>query len=191
MKTTSILFAGIGGQGIIKASSILATACLNSGFDVKQSEVHGMAQRGGSVVSFVRFGEKVYSPTVEQKTADIILSFEKSETLRWIDYLKSDGFLLINDYEIRPTSLNYTGKTYPERSTVESYLKEIEYKFVNSTEEALKLGDVRVFNTILLGVIAKKIESISIESFHKAIELSVPSKTIQMNLKAFDLGLSL
>ena len=91
-KNISVVFAGIGGQGIIRASSILATAALNAGLDVKQSEVHGMAQRGGSVVSYVKFGEKVFSPAVEPGTADVVIAFEKSEALRWIHYLKKDGF---------------------------------------------------------------------------------------------------
>ena len=122
-KIVSVVFAGIGGQGIIRASSILAMAALNAGLDVKQSEVHGMAQRGGSVVSYVKFGEKVYSPAVEPGTADIVIAFEKSESLRWLHFLKDDGFIVANNMMIKPTSLLYTDKEYPSSQKVEGYLK--------------------------------------------------------------------
>ncbi len=191
MKTTSVLFAGVGGQGIIKASAILASACMESGLDVKQSEVHGMAQRGGSVVSYVKFGEKVYSPAIEEKTADIIISFEKSETLRWLHFLKKDGFLLINNQEIRPTSLSYSGKVYPNDEIILKTIEGFNYKYIDSIKEAQNLGNIKVFNTILIGAFAKYITNITKESFISAISKSVPPKTLEMNMKAFEYGYGL
>ena len=190
MKTQSILFAGIGGQGIIRASSILATAAINEGMDVKQSEVHGMAQRGGSVVSFVRFGEKVYSPTIETGMADVVIAFEKSEALRWIHYLKKDGFIMINNMMIKPTSLLYGDVKYPKVDQIEKSLKGVNYLFMDSIQEAQNLGNPKVFNTIMLGVISKYIPQISEENWVSAIKKSVPPKTVETNLKAFEFGLN-
>jgi len=189
-KNTSVVFAGIGGQGIIRASSVLAMAALNAGLDVKQSEVHGMAQRGGSVVSYVKFGKKVYSPAVEPGTADIVLAFEKSESLRWLHYLKKDGFIVANNMMIKPTSLLYTGKKYPSSEKVENYLKNYKYLFIDSIEEAKKLGNPKVFNTIMLGAISKYIPNIEKEHWINAIKKSVPPKTVETNLKAFEFGLT-
>ena len=190
MKTQSILFAGIGGQGIIRASSILATAAINEGMDVKQSEVHGMAQRGGSVVSFVRFGEKVYSPTIEKGKADVVIAFEKSEALRWIHYLKKDGFIMINNMMIKPTSLLHSDIKYPKVDLIKENLKGVNYLFMDSIQEAQNLGNPKVFNTIMLGVISKYIPEIKKENWINAIKKSVPPKTVETNLKAFEFGLS-
>ncbi len=189
MKTQSILFAGIGGQGIIRASSILATAAINEGMDVKQSEVHGMAQRGGSVVSFVRFGDKVYSPTIEKGTADVVLAFEKSEALRWLDYLKPDGFIMINNMMIKPTSLIHGKVKYPEVDKIKDALDGINYLFMDSIQEARSLGNAKVFNTIMLGVISKYID-IKQDNWINAIKRSVPPKTVETNLKAFEFGIN-
>ena len=190
MKTQSILFAGIGGQGIIRASSILATAAINEGMDVKQSEVHGMAQRGGSVVSFVRFGDKVYSPTIETGMADVVIAFEKSEALRWIHYLKKDGFIMINNMMIKPTSLLHGNIKYPKVDQIEESLKGVNYLFMDSIQEAQNLGNPKVFNTIMLGVISKYIPQITEENWISAIKKSVPPKTVETNLKAFNFGLN-
>jgi len=188
-KNISVVFAGIGGQGIIRASSILATAALNAGLDVKQSEVHGMAQRGGSVVSYVKFGEKVFSPAVEPGTADVVIAFEKSESLRWLHFLRDDGFIVANNMMIKPTSLLYSGKKYPSSDKVEEYLKNYKYLFIDSIEEAQKLGNAKVFNTIMLGAISKYIPSLTKENWIDAIKKSVPPKTVETNLKAFEFGL--
>ncbi len=188
-KNISVVFAGIGGQGIIRASSILATAALNAGLDVKQSEVHGMAQRGGSVVSYVKFGDKVFSPAVEPGTADVVIAFEKSESLRWLHFLKKDGFIVANNMMIKPTSLLYTEKEYPTSDKVEEYLKNYKYLFIDSIEEAQKLGNAKVFNTIMLGAISKYIPSLTKENWINAIKKSVPPKTVETNLKAFEFGL--
>lgn len=189
MNNISVVFAGIGGQGIIRASSILATAALNAGLDVKQSEVHGMAQRGGSVVSYVKFGDKVFSPAVEPGTADVVIAFEKSESLRWLHFLKDDGFIVANNMMIKPTSLLYSEKTYPTSDKVEEYLKNYKYLFIDSIEEAKKLGNPKVFNTIMLGAISKYIPSLTKEHWIDAIKKSVPPKTVETNLKAFEFGL--
>jgi indolepyruvate ferredoxin oxidoreductase beta subunit len=188
-KVISVVFAGIGGQGIISASSILATAALNAGLDVKQSEVHGMAQRGGSVVSYVKFGDKVYSPAVEPGMADVVIAFEKSESLRWLHFLKKDGFIVANNMMVKPTSLLYGDKVYPSNEKVEEYLKNYKYLFIDSIEEATKLGNSKVFNTIMLGAISKYIDAISKEDSISAIKKSVPPKTVETNLKAFEFGL--
>lgn len=189
MNNISVVFAGIGGQGIIRASSILAAAALNAGLDVKQSEVHGMAQRGGSVVSYVKFGDKVFSPAVEPGTADVVIAFEKSESLRWLHFLKDDGFIVANNMMIKPTSLLYSEKTYPTSDKVEEYLKNYKYLFIDSIEEAKKLGNPKVFNTIMLGAISKYIPSLTKEHWIDAIKKSVPPKTVETNLKAFEFGL--
>ena len=154
----SILFIGVGGQGTILASKILSEGLLRNGYDVKMSEVHGMAQRGGSVTTQVRFGEKVYSPLIEKGKADAIVSFEKSEALRALPYLKEGGHLIVNDYEIHPVPVLIGQEKYPEgvdivlKNTVENTV------IVKAAEIAKELGNIKAQNVVLLGALLKALD---------------------------------
>ncbi|MGH4140137.1 indolepyruvate oxidoreductase subunit beta [Clostridium sp.] len=184
----SVLFVGVGGQGTILASKILTEGLLKSGYDVKMSEVHGMAQRGGSVTTQVRFGEKVYSPLVEKGKVDVIVSFEKSEAARYLPYLKKDGYMVVNDYEIYPIPVLIGKEKYPEN--VNEKLSEIVHNIViiNAVEIAEKLGNVKAQNVVLLGALIKvlKLENIN---WDEVISDIVPPKAIEINKKAFKAGM--
>ena len=186
--TKNIIISGVGGQGILTASEILALCAMEEGLDVKKSEVHGMSQRGGSVVSFVKFGEKVYSPLIEKGSGDVILAFEKAEALRWRGYLKkTGGVVIMNTLEIYPNTVSLGLDTYPEniREEFEKYnVKTIEVDAVKLSKEA---GDPRTQNTVLLGVLSNFID-FSVDTWIKVIKRRVPPKTTQANLKAFELG---
>jgi len=192
-KTISIVVCGVGGQGILLSSDLISIAALESGFDVKKSEVHGMAQRGGAVISFVRFGKKVYSPLVEEGTADFILAFEKAEALRNSRYAKvsKDTIYIVNDLEIIPTSVSLGYSKYPQE--IEKKINEFSKKvyFVNALSIAKELGEPRAANVVLIGVLSKFIEEIPNEMWIKAIRMRVPKKAIEVNIKAFEKGKSL
>jgi indolepyruvate ferredoxin oxidoreductase beta subunit len=185
----NIIIAGVGGQGILTASEILAKVAMEAGLDAKKSEVHGMSQRGGSVVSHVRFGEKVYSPLVEKGACDIILSFEKSEALRWVHYLKKEGGkVVINDLEIIPTTVSLKLDTYP--TNIEEQIRDkakAEVILVPATDLARQAGDARTANTVLLGVISNFLP-FEDKVWEKVISDNVKKETIEVNLKAFYLG---
>jgi indolepyruvate ferredoxin oxidoreductase beta subunit len=183
----SILLAGVGGQGILRASDILCLVMMESGLDVKKSEVHGMAQRGGCVTSHVRYGSKVYSPIAKKGDVDILMSFEKLETLRYLDFMKSECTIIINEEELYPPSVNLGDAIYPG-NIVES-VKEI-FKFVkvvNANNIAIKAGDIRMENTALLGVLSLYLQ-FDISLWEKVIRKSFPNKATEGNLKAFHLG---
>jgi len=183
--TLSVMFSGVGGQGIILASTVLARAASVQGYDVKVSEVHGMAQRGGSVVGSVRFGRKVYSPIIDK--ADIIMALEKLESVRYLDLLKPDGFLFINDYELVPVSV-YTGdKKYPP--DIIEKVREITSSFslVKASEEAAGLGDARAGNVVLMGSLSRFLP-IKLKSWEKALEELLPENVLEINLNAFARG---
>ena len=185
----SILFVGVGGQGTILASKILTQGLINDGYDVKMSEVHGMAQRGGSVTTQVRYGEKVYSPLIEKGTVDVIVAFEKSEAARWIPYLKKDGFIVVNDYEIHPVTVLIGAEKYPEE--VNERLKELNPNTVviDAAGIAENLGNIKAQNVVLLGSLLKilKLDDIEWESVVKA---NVPQKLVDLNLKALNSGMA-
>lgn len=185
--TKNIMIVGVGGQGTLLTSRILGGLTVEAGYDVKLSEVHGMAQRGGSVVTFVRYGEKVAEPIVEEGQADVLIAFEMLEALRYAHYLKKDGVIIINEQRIDPITVVTGMAEYPE-SIIEKLEKEYKVYRVNAMEEALKLGNSRVFNVIVLGVAAKHMD-FSKEAWLKVIENTVPPKTLEMNKKAFLLGL--
>lgn len=184
--TKNIMIVGVGGQGTLLTSRILGGLMLHVGYDVKLSEVHGMAQRGGSVVTFVRYGESVAEPIVEEGTADVLIAFERLEALRYAHFLKKDGVLIVNDERIDPMPVVIGSATYPE-----GILEELEKKYkvykVNAMEEAKKLGNTKVFNSVVLGVAAKRMD-ISYEDWITVIEKTVPPKTIEVNKMAFDKG---
>ncbi|HPG39957.1 MAG TPA: indolepyruvate oxidoreductase subunit beta [bacterium] len=186
-ETTNILIAGVGGQGILLASEVIASVCLTAGYDVKQSEVHGMAQRGGSVTSHVRFGKTVYSPTIEKGKADILLSFELLETLRWIDYLSTDGTVIVNTLRIDPMTVAGGSAQYPDNIPQELQSRCRQLVAVNGSELALQAGNGKAVNITLLGVLSRFLE-FSPELWKNAIAARVPQKTIPINLLAFDYG---
>jgi indolepyruvate ferredoxin oxidoreductase beta subunit len=186
MKTRNIMIVGVGGQGTLLTSRILGALAINAGHKVKLSEVHGMAQRGGSVVTFARYGEIVYEPIIEVGQADIIIAFERLEALRYKHFLKPDGVLIVNDVRIDPITVVTGAAKYPE-NIIESIRKEHTVYSMNALAEAEKLGNTRVFNSIILGLAAKHMK-FSKEDWIKVIENTVPKKTINLNLKAFELG---
>ena len=185
----SVLFVGVGGQGTILASKILTEGLLMSGYDVKMSEVHGMAQRGGSVTTQVRFGEKVYSPLIEKGKVDVIVSFEKSEAARYLPYLKKDGHVVINDYEIHPVPVLTGKEKYPEN--VNERLTDLVENtvIIKAAEIAEELGNIKAQNVVLLGALIKvlKLEEIN---WNDVISAIVPSKAIELNKKAFEAGMN-
>ena len=184
--TKNIMIVGVGGQGTLLTSRILGGITVDAGYDVKLSEVHGMAQRGGSVVTFVRYGEKVAEPIVEEGQADLLISFEMLEAKRYAHFLKKDGVLVVNEQRIDPITVVTGAATYPE-GIVEELEKEYSVLKINAMDEALKLGNSKVFNIIVLGMAAKHMD-FSKEDWVKVIEKTVPPKTVEMNKKAFLLG---
>ena len=184
--TKNIMIVGVGGQGTLLTSRILGGITVDAGYDVKLSEVHGMAQRGGSVVTFVRYGEKVAEPIVEEGQADLLIAFEMLEAKRYAHFLKKDGVLVVNEQRIDPITVVTGAATYPE-GIVEELEKEYSVLKINAMDEALKLGNSKVFNIIVLGMAAKHMD-FSKEDWLKVIEKTVPPKTVEMNKKAFLLG---
>lgn len=187
MNTVSVVVCGVGGQGILTASDILSKVALKSGFDVKKSEVHGMSQRGGSVISEVRFGEKIYSPLITEGMADYILSFEKLEALRNIRRLKKGGTVIVNDYRLMPMTVLSGNFEYPE--DIEDRIKASGAKsiIIDGVELAVQAGNIRTVNTVLLGSLAVKLP-FDKEKWINAIFERVPEKTHEVNKKAFELG---
>lgn len=184
--TKNIMIVGVGGQGTLLTSRILGGIMLQAGYDVKLSEVHGMAQRGGSVVTFVRYGDKVAEPIVEEGTADVLIAFERLEALRYAHFLKKDGALVVNDQRIDPMPVVIGVAEYPE-NIIEKLEKTYKVFKVDAMEEAKKLGNTRVFNIIVLGIAAQHMD-FSYEDWMKVIEDTVPPKTIEINKKAFEIG---
>lgn len=190
MATKNILVVGVGGQGTLITSRILGNLAMSLGYDVKLSEVHGMAQRGGSVVTHIRYGDKVHSPLVEIGQADIIVSFEKLEAIRWMHYLKKDGIILINTQEIDPMPV-ITGSTSYPNDIIEKLKNECKNTIaIDALSMANEIGNIKVANTILLGLLAKNMD-IPKEKWIKIISNTVPQKTIDINIKAFENGYAL
>lgn len=188
-KTKNIMIVGVGGQGTLLTSRILGGITVHAGYDVKLSEVHGMAQRGGSVVTFVRYGEQVAEPIVEEGQADLLISFEKLEAKRYAHFLKKDGTIVVNDQRIDPITVVTGVAQYPE-NIIEELSQQFKVYSVDAMSEALKMGNSRVFNIIVLGVAAKHMD-FSKEDWLEVIEKTVPPKTIEINKKAFLLGYEL
>lgn len=189
-RVKSLLLAGVGGQGILLASDIICKVMMEKGYDVKKSEVHGMAQRGGCVTSHVRYGKKVYSPLARKGDVDIIVSFEKLEALRYLDYLKAGGLVLVNDEEIYPPSVNLGEADYPKGiyESLRSQFGPDHVKVVTGPEMAAKAGNRRAVNTVMLGAISRFIPEIGVEDWKKVLAKMLPEKIVEANLKAFDLG---
>ncbi len=189
MATKNIMIVGVGGQGTLLTSRILGGLAIAGGYDVKLSEVHGMAQRGGSVVTFVRYGDKVAEPIVEEGQADVIIAFEKLEALRYSHFLKEDGALVVNDWRIDPMPVVIGAAEYPE-NIIENLAKEHRVYTVNAMEEAKKLGNSRVFNMVVLGIAAQHMD-FDKALWYEVIENTVPPKTVEINKKAFEVGYQL
>jgi len=187
MKDLKILIVGVGGQGTLLASNILGKLAQNAGKDVKLSEVHGMAQRGGSVVTHVVIGEKVFSPIIDEGEADIIIAFEKLEAMRWASYLKKGGHMLVNTQEIMPMPVIIGSAQYPKE--IEDTLKNTVHNIicVDALTLALEAGNARCVNVVMLGVLAKYLD-VAKEDWQKVIEQTVKPQFIDMNEKAFLLG---
>lgn len=184
----NIMIVGVGGQGTLLTSRIIGKAAMEMGYDVKISEVHGMAQRGGSVVTFVRFGDKVFEPVVEEGQADVIIAFERLEAQRYAHFLKKDGVLIINDCRIDPMTVVIGAKEYPE-NIVEALKKEHSVYVIDGQRTAIELGNSKVLNSVVLGYAASFI-GFSEEVWLKTVEETVPQKTIDINKKAFGCGYS-
>lgn len=184
---TNILLVGVGGQGILLASEILSEAFMLAGFDVKKSEIHGMSQRGGSVVSHVRFGSEVFSPVVPEGEGDILFGFELLETYRYLPLLKPGAAVVANDYKIAPPSVLLGQAAYPQALPEKIKDKFTDFLLVDGQGLALKAGDVRAANTVMLGAVSKRLQ-ISDAVWQQALEKMVPRKALEINLKAFAFG---
>lgn len=188
MKITNILLAGVGGQGTLLASNIIAEAAMECGFDVRKSEVHGMAQRGGSVVSHVRFGQKVHSPLIRKGECEMLLSFESLEALRWSEFLQPNGTIIVNRQKILPMSVSAGNSTYPDN--IEPLLEALPARVVpvDGIGTAQKLGNTKCLNVVLLGVLARELPIIPKETWEKILKRRIPAKLYELNQKAFAAG---
>lgn len=189
-RTKNILLVGVGGQGTILASKLLTLGLMEEGYDVKMSEIHGMSQRGGSVSSQVRYGEKVWSPVIEKGSADMIVSFEKMEALRWLEYLKKDGKVVVNNHEMMPMPVIMGKADYSPDIIKEMRDNCKDVTVVNATDEAVKLGNGKVMNIILLGTIIKAMGLEDID-WDKIVRENVKPAFVEDNLKAIQVGMSL
>ena len=185
--TKNIMIVGVGGQGTLLASRILGNTVINEGYDVKVSEVHGMSQRGGSVGTYVRFGEKVYSPIIDKGEADFIVSFEKLEAARYAPFLKKGGRIVVNTQEIDPMPVIIGAATYPENVLDELTEKGVRVEAMDALSLAEEAGSAKAVNIVLMGRVAKDF-GIPYEKWIAAIEKSVAPRFVEMNKKAFELG---
>lgn len=187
MSTTSVMIVGVGGQGSLLASKLLGRLLVDEGYDVKVSEVHGMSQRGGSVVTYVRFGDKVYSPIVTEGEADIIIAFEKLEAARYAPYLKAEGRLVVNTQQIDPMPVIIGAAEYPTDVLDELTAKGMQVEALDALTLARQAGSAKAVNIVLMGRAAKYFD-IPYQRWITAIENTVAPKFVEMNKKAFDLG---
>jgi indolepyruvate ferredoxin oxidoreductase beta subunit len=186
-QTTNVLVAGVGGQGVILASDIMSEVFMEAGYDVKKSEIHGMAMRGGIVTSHFRFGKKVYSPLIKEGEVDILFAFEQLEGLRWINHLRSQGKIIMNDHKVNPPIVNLGEMEYPRNipETIRSKFKD--FYLIKGTEIALQVGDLRAANVVLLGAMSRFF-AIDQEFWLKTILNYLPPKVHEVNRKAFAAG---
>lgn len=187
METKSIMIVGVGGQGSLLASRIIGNVLLSQGYDVKVSEVHGMSQRGGSVVTYVKYGNKVYSPVIEKGEADIIVSFELLEAARWVSYLKKNGHLITSTQTLDPMPVITGQAKYPTDIIEKIKALNIDIIAADALSLAEKAGNAKTSNVVLMGVIASKM-SFDDNVWKDAIKTCVPEKFLELNLKAFELG---
>lgn len=186
-KVNNILLAGVGGQGILLASEVLSEVVLMAGLDVKKNEIHGMSQRGGSVVSHVRYGDKVYSSIIPEGEVDILFSFEMLETCRYLPLMRSNGQVIINNWKIAPPSVALGKQAYPE-NLVETVREQFpNTKVVDGLDLALEAGNPKTVNTVLLGALSNMLD-FDKELWLKALKKMIPERLLEINLKAFELG---
>ena len=187
--TTNILLVGVGGQGTILTSKILSEGLVKLRYDVKMSEIHGMAQRGGSVTTQIKFGDKVYSPIIDIAEADIIIAFEKSEAVRYLPYLKKGGILIVNDYEISPLPVLIGLENYPAQIIEQLHEKIENLIVINAAKIANELGNIKVQNIVLLGAVIKALGMDNID-WGQIVQEFIPTKLHSINLQALKIGLS-
>ena len=185
----NIMIVGVGGQGTLLASRILGNIVIEEGYDVKVSEVHGMSQRGGSVVTYVKFGDKVYSPIIDKGEADIILAFEMLEAYRALPYLKKGGKIIVNNQEMNPMPVITGMMEYP-KNIKEKLGGVVNLECVEALKLATEAGNIKTVNVVLIGVLAKS-TNIKYEKWIEILKKIVPAKLLDVNLKAFDLGYNL
>ena len=185
--TKNIMIVGVGGQGSLLASKLLGYLLLTEGYDVKVSEVHGMSQRGGSVVTYVRFGEKVYSPIIDKGEADFIVSFEKLEAARYLEYLKKDGRIVVNTQQIDPMPVIIGAASYPEDLVEKMEKLGVKVDAMDCLSLANEAGSSKAVNIVLMGRLSRYFD-IPVEKWEKAIAECVPEKFRDLNIKAFALG---
>ncbi len=186
-KVTNILMAGVGGQGVILASEIVSEAMMRAGYDVKKSEVHGMAQRGGSVTTHVRFGEKVYSPLIKDGEVDILFSFELLETVRYLNTLSDTAEVLVNYQKILPPSVLLGKDVYPGNIAELLNDKYSRFEMVDAVSIARQAGNAKAVNVAFVGALSRSFD-VPEPLWHEAIEAMLPPKLVEVNLKAFALG---
>ncbi len=188
MKTKNIMIVGVGGQGSVLASKLLGHLLTSRGYDVKVSEVHGMSQRGGSVVTYVRYGDKVYSPIIDRGSADFIVSFEMLEAARWIEYLSSDGQIVTSTQQIDPMPVLTGAMNYPENLLAEIKKTGVKADALDCLKLAEQAGSSKAVNLVLLGRLSNYFTDIPLEAWYEAIDSCVPKKFLELNRKAFNLG---
>ena len=189
METKNIMIVGVGGQGTLLASKLLGRLLLGKGYDVKVSEVHGMSQRGGSVVTYVRWGEKVFSPIIDRGQADCILSFELLEAARYTEYLKPEGRIIVNSQQINPMPVIAGMAEYPENLEQTMKAAGINVDALDALSLAQEAGSSKAVNLVLMGRLSRHFDFTQ-EEWMEAIEQSVPPKFLELNKKAFELGRS-
>ena len=187
MKTQNIMIVGVGGQGSLLASKLLGRMLLEKGYDIKVSEVHGMSQRGGSVVTYVRFGDKVYSPVIDKGEADFIVSFELLEAARWTEYLKPGGKIVVNTQQISPMPVITGAAEYPQGLTEQMVSAGLDVDAFDALALAEQAGSAKAVNIVLMGHLSRNFDFTE-EEWMAAIEKSVPAKFLELNKTAFKLG---
>ncbi|WP_333594695.1 indolepyruvate oxidoreductase subunit beta [Anaerospora hongkongensis] len=186
-RTKNVLLVGVGGQGTILTGKILSSGLVKAGFDVKMSEVHGMAQRGGSVSNQVRYGQKVYSPIISKGEADILIAYETMEALRWLEYLNPNGKVIVNDYQIPSAPILMGKQDYPV-GVLDMLKEKANTSVVKAAEIAEELGNIKAMNIVLFGALVKGMQLMDID-WEQTIESNVNPKTVELNIKAFRAGL--
>ncbi|MDE6592353.1 MAG: indolepyruvate oxidoreductase subunit beta [Oscillospiraceae bacterium] len=187
METRSIMIVGVGGQGTLLASRVIGSVLLTGGYDVKVSEVHGMSQRGGSVVTYVRYGDKVASPIIEKGQADLIISFELLEAARWVSYLKKGGKIITNTQQIEPMPVITGAVKYPENIVENIKAAGVDITAADALSLAVEAGTPKAVNVVLMGMVSKTV-SFDEQVWLDALKQCVPPKVLDVNLKAFELG---
>ena len=190
METKNVMIVGVGGQGSLLASKLLGNLLVEQGYDVKVSEVHGMSQRGGSVVTYVRYGDKVYSPVIDKGEADFIISFELLEAVRWAEYLRPGGRIIVNTQQIDPMPVITGAAAYPEDILAKLRALGLQVDAVDALEIAEQAGSAKAINIVLMGRLARYFD-VPQDEWQKALERVVPEKFLALNQKAFALGMQL